>query len=180
MTFKLLFYSAILVWGSSCNKEISELPPPTQTGANTFGCKVDGSFWVPSGFGIIPTASKLEARMLPDHTLIINARNFSRSPTETEFEFVIKNVTATGEYFFNNNVTYPGLSASYTYYVKRKFTPLNEWITTSQVTGRVLITKIETGAGAFASGIFEFDAISMYNSSQVIHITDGRFDVRLP
>ena len=165
---------------SSCTKEVTELPPATQTGANTFGCKVDGSFWVPSGFSIFPTAPILEARMLPDRTLIINARNFSKSPTETEFEMVIKNVLAPGDYFLNTNVIYPGLSASYAYYVRRKFNPLNEWITTAQVTGRVTITKIETGASAFASGIFEFDAASITNTGPVIRVTEGRFDVRLP
>ena len=131
-------------------------------------------------FGIFPTAPILEARMLPDYTLIINARNFSKSPTETEFEIVVKNVSAPGDYLLNTTVVYPSHYASFAYFVRRKFTPLNEWITTSLVTGKVTITKIVFGANAFASGTFEFDAASMTNSGPVIHVTEGRFDVRLP
>src|SRR5882724_1729284 len=136
MRIKFLFYSAIVLLLNSCVKEVAELPPATQTGANTFGCKVDGSFWVPKGFSIFPASDLLEAMMLPDHTLIINARNYSKSPNETEFEIRIKNVVAPGEYFLNNDVVHPSLTYSYAYYVQRKFTPVNEWITTSQFTGK--------------------------------------------
>ena len=47
--------------GSSCNKnEIPptdnppQLPPETQTGANTFGCLVNGKVWLPKGGGLLP------------------------------------------------------------------------------------------------------------------------------
>ena len=179
MKFVLVFSLLIGFLVNSCVKEITELPPATQTGANTFGCKVDGAFWVPSGFGIIPTASKLEARMLPDNTLIINARNFSKSPTETEFEIQIRNVTAPGEYLLNRNTGYPPTGVNYAYYVRRKFNPLNEWITNTRNTGKVIITKAESGSNEIVSGTFEFNAISIYDSINVVHITEGRFDVRL-
>ena len=179
MKTKALFYIATILLISSCTKEVTELPEATQTGANTFGCKVDGNFWVPAGFGIVPTAPILEARMVSGNTLIINARNFSKSPTETEFEFRIKNVTGPGEYLLNSDVSHPSLDNSYVYYVLRKVNPLNEWLTSSQYSGRVLITRLETGANAFVSGTFELDAVSEDDNS-VIHITEGRFDVRLP
>ena len=117
--------------------------------------------------------------MLPDNTLIINARNFSRSPTETEFEIIIKNVIAPGEYLLNVNTGHPNLGASYAYYVRRRFTPLNEWITTSQFSGKVTITKTEMGSNGITSGLFEFYAKGLIDTSQVIHITEGRFDLRL-
>ena len=179
MRFRLIYFFITALLVSSCVKEITELPPATQSGANTFGCKIDGAFWVPAGFGIIPTAPKLEARMLPDNTLIINARNFSRSPTETEFEFIIKNVTAPGEYLLNVNTGHPNLGASYAYYVRRRLTPLNEWITTSQFSGKVTITKTEMSSNGITSGLFEFYAKGLIDTSQVIHITEGRFDLRL-
>ena len=179
---RFIFFQTLIIFLllCSCSKEVKELPPASQSGANTFGCKVDGAYWVPSGFGIIPTAPKLEARMLPDYTLIINARNFSRSPTETEFEIRVKNVTTTGDYLLNTNTTHPGLDASYAFYVRRRFNPTDEWITNAQYTGKVTITKIETGTNAIASGLFEFDAIGIINPGHVIHITEGRFDVKLP
>jgi Family of unknown function (DUF6252) len=170
----IILLSAILF---SCKKEVSELPPATQTGAKTFGCKVDGQFWVPAGFGIVPTASPLEARRSADGDLYINARNFSSSPTESEFEFFIKGVTTPGTYLLNTTVGYPSSSGSYGYYVHRKFTPDNEWITSAEYTGTVTITKIDT-VNSIVSGEFAFTAINLYNTPQPLAITEGRFDVR--
>jgi hypothetical protein len=161
----------------SCKKEVTELPPATQTGANTFGCKVDGALWVPAGFGVVPTAPILEARFVSDHDLLINARNFSSSPTESEFELFIKGATVPGTYLLNTAATYQNYNASYGYYVHRKFTPDNEWITSTLYAGSITLTKIDT-VNLFVSGTFEFQAINMYNTPQPLNITEGRFDVK--
>jgi len=162
----------------SCKKEISDLPAATQSGAHTFGCKIDGNFWVPAGFGIVPTAPKLEAK-IAGSDLYLNARNFSSSPTESEFEIFIKGLTetGTGNYTLNSGPSYPDYSNSYAYYVHRKFTPDNEWVTTSPYTGTVTITKIDS-VNHFVSGTFEFQAINLYNNPQPISVTEGRFDVK--
>ena len=42
-----------LLCAASCkkeNKNEDQLPPATQTGANTFGCLVNGKVWIPKGF----------------------------------------------------------------------------------------------------------------------------------
>ena len=44
---KLLFVLASVAVLTSCKKEVDELPEPTQTGANIFGAKLNGEFWVP-------------------------------------------------------------------------------------------------------------------------------------
>jgi hypothetical protein len=160
----------------SCTKDITELPPTTQTGANTFGCKIDGKFWEPSGFGIVPTAPILEARFAGTD-LFINARNFSTSPTESEFELFIKNITGPGNYPLNTTTGYPGANVSYGYYVHRKFTPDNEWITSAEYTGTITITRADI-ANHIVSGTFSFQAINLYNTPQPINITEGRFDVQ--
>ena len=160
----------------SCSKTVTELPPATQTGANTFGCSVDGKLWVPAGFGIAPTTPILEARFMPDSDFIINARNFSEEPTETEFEIFIKGMSATGTYSLNTTTGHPTQAVNYAYYVKRKLTPLNEWITSAQYTGTVTITK---NNDHIVSGTFQFQVINMYNTPQPVTVTDGRFDVRI-
>ncbi len=161
----------------SCSKDAVELPPATETGANTFGCKIDDKFWVPMGFGIVPTAPILEARFMGENNLLINARNFSSSPTETEFEFFIKAVTAPGTYLLNTTVSYPTFAANYAYYVHRKFTPDNEWITSAQYTGSINFTKVDT-VNHIISGSFAFQAINMYNAPQPLNVTEGRFDIK--
>lgn len=176
---KKLFLFSLLATAllSSCKKEVTELPPVTQTGAHTFGAKVDGNLWVPQGFGPFPANDILEATFFPGGDLRINARNFSASPNETEFEFFIKGVTAPGTYILNTTSTYPTMSVSYAYYVKRNLTPQNEWMTSAAYTGSVTITKIDE-VNNFVSGTFQFSAINLYNAPQPISVTEGRFDVK--
>lgn len=180
-TMKTFFAFCLIIISASqfsCKKNVSDLPSVTQTGANTFGCKVNGTFWVPAGFGIVPTAPKLEAR-IAGNDLFINARNFSSSPTETEFEIFIKDLAENGDYVLNTTTGYPtGLNSSYAYYVHRRFTPDNEWITSSSYMGTVTITKIDR-INHFVSGTFSFQAINLYNTPEPISITEGRFDVKL-
>ncbi|HEX2630900.1 MAG TPA: DUF6252 family protein [Chitinophagaceae bacterium] len=174
---KLLLSFSVLLVLVSCKKEITELPPPTQTGANTFGAKVNGSFFVPQGFGSLPASDILEVRRLPSKDVIINARNFASSPNEKEFELRIKNVIATGVYPLNTTTT-PGTSAaSYGYYVKRNVTPENEWITSATYTGSVTITHLDT-VNRIVSGTFEFNALNLYNAPEPLSVTEGRFDVK--
>jgi len=173
---KILIACLSIVLLASCKKEVSELPPATQTGANTFGAKVNGVLWAPQGFGSFPANDILEARM-SGHDITINARNFSSSPNETEFQLTIFNVTAPGTYQFNTDVIHPNGTASYGYYVKRNITPQNEWLTSSIYTGSVNITRIDD-VNMIVSGTFQFDAGSIYNSD-VLHVTEGRFDVKI-
>lgn len=169
----------ILLFTISCKKNVSELPAPSQNGSNIFGCNVNGKLWVPAGFGIVQTAPKLEARYGGPQSVFINARNFSSSPTETEFEIHLENITGPGTYNLNENTSkYPSQTASYAYYVSREVTPTDEWITNSQYTGIVTVTAYDT-VNNFISGTFQFDAINLYNEPKPLHVTDGRFDVKL-
>ncbi len=163
----------------SCKKEVSELPPATQTGANTFGAKVNGVFWIPRGFGPIPASDKLEVRVLGGTDMYINAMDISSSPTETEFEISVKGITGPGTYLLNTTVGYPSSASNYAYYVKRILTPKEEWMTTSIQTGSVTITKFDL-TNKIVSGTFQFNMSDIYDASRTISVTDGRFDIRIP
>ncbi len=92
---------------------------------------------------------------------------------------LLQNATKPGTYLLNQSTAhFPNHSASYAYYVERRFTPTNEWITNIQYTGKVEITRIDT-VNNIISGTFEFSAINLYNTPQPITITDGRFDVKI-
>jgi hypothetical protein len=159
----------------SCKKKIEELPPATQTGANTFGARVNGENWIPQGFGPFPAGNLLEARFV-GNTLRIQARNFASSPNETEFEIYLVNGTTPGTHQLNTDGTYHNPAANYGYYVKRNVTPQNEWQTSATYTGTVTLTRVDTVAN-IVSGIFQFNAINQYNTPQPLSVTDGRFDV---
>ncbi len=161
----------------SCKKEVSDLPAATQTGANTFGVKVNGEFWAPQGFGPIPANDILEAAML-GNDIRINARNFASSPNETEFAIYIQNVLAPGTYILNANASHPSTSSSYGYFVKRRLTPISEWITSSSKTGTVNITKIDRTA-RIVSGSFEFTGNPLIAGDAPLVVTEGRFDLKL-
>jgi hypothetical protein len=168
----------LLFTTASCKKTIDELPPATQTGANTFGAKVDGKLWGPAGFGIVPTAPILAARYYGDG-IIINAGNYSSSPTESEFEIYIQHLSGPGVYPLNfDTQKYPNENGSYAYYVLRKLTPLNEWITGTQYSGSVNITLNDT-TNRIISGTFQFNAMNLYGAQQQLQVTDGRFDIKV-
>lgn len=168
----------ILFVFASCNKEVEELPPATQTGANTFGAKVDGELWVPQGFGALPANDILEARYTSPNAIMINARNFRKSPKETEFEIFVNNITGPGTYQLNTDITRPALTASYGYFVEREFTPKNEWQTSPTYTGSVTITRFDV-VNNIVSGTFQFNALNISGSPEPISVTEGRFDVKL-
>lgn len=161
----------------SCSKSVSELPPETQTGANTFGSKVNGEIWVPQGLGAVPTNDILEGHLAITE-LTLNARNFSKSPTETEFEIHLVGVTGPGTYLLNADVVHPSSDQNYAYYVKRKFTPENEWLTSAHYTGVVNITKLDI-PNMIVSGNFHFDMMNIYNAPEPVSVTEGRFDIKL-
>ena len=170
-----LFVVSLLI---SCKKkEIKELPAATQTGANTFGLKINGENWIPQGFAGIADSDLLKARLLGT-MLVITAQNFASTPTETEFELKIYNVTGTGTYLMNTNTSYPGGPTSYAYHVKRRLTPLDEWITSAAQTGSITITKLDTVAG-IVSGTFQFNAENDIDATKTIAVTEGRFDIKL-
>ncbi|MEO6613100.1 MAG: DUF6252 family protein [Chitinophagaceae bacterium] len=162
----------------SCKKEVAELPPATQTGANTFGAKVNGVNWIPKGFAGIPSNDILEARVLGSTDLYINAMDISSSPTETEFEISIKGITGPGTYILNANTSYPSSVANYAYYVKRILTPKEEYLTSSSQTGSVIITRFDL-SNKIISGTFQFNMGDIFEPSRSISVTDGRFDIRI-
>ena len=168
---RLLPIVAVLFFLTSCKKNISELPPATGTGADTFGASINGKLWAPQKFGIVPTAEILEARYEPNNSVVINARNFASSPKESEFEFRLKGITGPGVYAFGDDT---GNSA---YYVERKINPTGEWKTNSQYTGRITITT-DDRTNRILAGTFEFQAGSLYGDAPVT-VTDGRFDVKV-
>lgn len=173
---KIIPFICLTLLFLSCKKEIKELPPATQTGANTFGLKINGEMWVPQGFAGIPDRDLLVARLLGD-VLIVTAQNFSSSPTETEFAFRLFGVNGPGTYPLNMNTSYPSGPSSYGYHVKRRLSPLDEWITSAAQTGFVTITRLDTAAH-IVSGTFQFNAENLVNAAQTISVTEGRFDVK--
>jgi len=169
-------FSVLLL--ASCKKDVTELPSDTQTGANTFGAKVNGELWGPQGFGPFPANNLLKATFNSfTSVLLINARNFASSPNETEFEIYLTGVTGPGTYMLNSNTSRLSTS-SYGYFYKNKLNPVEEWMTTADYTGSVTITKLDI-ANLIVSGTFQFNAISNATPPNALNVTEGRFDIKI-
>jgi hypothetical protein len=173
---KLLVLFVVSLVIISCQKKVDELPPATQSGANTFGAKVNGNMWVPTS-SPLPGAAKLEAGYIANG-VIIHARNLASTPTETEFEFFIQNPD-TGTFTLNTDTQiYPNQTGNYGYYILRKINPLSEWITTSQIGGSINITRYDN-VNHIISGTFQFDAVTINGNPDTLHVTEGRFDIKI-
>lgn len=168
---KLIPFFALLLFFSSCKKNISELPEAPGNGSEVFGASINGKLWVPQKFGIMPSAQILEAHYEPENSVVINARNFASSPNESEFELRIKNIAGPGIYMLG------GDSGNSAYYVERKITPKDEWKTNQQYTGSVTIT-VNDRTNKIIAGSFQFQAASLYGRDPIT-VTDGRFDVKV-
>ncbi len=146
--------------------EIDKLPPATQTGANTFGCLLDGKAFLPGNF---PNASNCfyqfvdgqfyfvvsAANDINDNLKVIRLRTEKKQIFEGEtydlFEWIDGN--ATGNYT-NNNI---------------------ELYTTHTHTGKLIITKLDE-VNHIVSGTFWFD---VQDNTGVVHqIREGRFDMQ--
>ena len=148
------------------------LPPATQTGANTFGCLIDGEVWVPR----VP----LLAVTYVDKYALFNEKNLSGSgilltnlvDSKNDDHFTLAFTSS----FFQER-TYQTLSDTAAFRFNPDFRKLNDQYghIDGDTSNYLTITKIDT-AHNFISGIFRC-VLYTANKSKSIKITDGRFDM---
>jgi len=154
----------------ACEREapqpVDQLPPATQEGANTFGCLVDGELWLPesdSWLDVPWTASFYQG------TLFIKAKNASK-PSAFSFE-LLDRVHSEGTYVLLHEPWNGG-----------QFIRFSEgesvYRPDSTHFGYLTITKLDTSEPYFVSGTFYFDAVNENDSTDIVQITDGRFDLK--
>ena len=171
----------------SCKKDVApvdQLPPETQTGANTAGALIDGVAWLPNGNnGPIPAIRPISggymsaSQGIPKHSVSLRMVKNDR----TGIEFFVQSVDKPGRYplSFDTGLLYsspnPKSYGLYTIDGLSNTDPDYNYITTSTKTGYVNFTVADTLTGNIA-GTFEFDAIDN-PSGKTIKISGGRFDI---
>ena len=182
----LLLYAAILLCFcfAQCKKtkdipktELEKLPPITQTGANTFGCLVDGVAWLPNGTK--PQNGGPNIQVYVDPTFQGGAFYITGHKYQTPSELISigsGNCTNFGLFNLINNVN----AASYSKTILGStacFLSSDDFGTFKY--GFLNITRYDLASNVF-SGTFEF---KLYNSQSLcgdtIRVTNGRFDVKL-
>lgn len=154
-----------LFCGTSCEKEKekvwAELPPETQTGANTIGCLVDGELWATSKLPGNPYTPSMSAYYIvgADSALL----TFYAVGREGNMVFFItdpqigKNRTSVRAGF--------NLKPDCEQFLKENISS-------------VYITRFDT-KGRVVSGRFAFELPCEKNEGNVIRVTEGRFDMYL-
>lgn len=172
----LLFLLVTVLSLSCCDKDdnnsknpIDQLPPETQTGANTAGCLVDGKAFLPKGY-------------FPDGNLncnYINGKDFNisiaqRNDNETLSMNVISYNTSliVGETYQLKE--YDANSKFGEYIIVYNSIKETRFSTNEITTGELKITY-HNFEKAILSGTFWFDAVNQ--DGEIVKIREGRFDM---
>lgn len=177
---KLLLYccTLLLTQCSKCKENDpnpeEQLPPATQTGANTFGCLVNGQTWTPQGNN---GTANLRVTYDPGYaggSLSIRAYRFI-GDTDKQQSFILGGapISQVGTYSCSMPVQYTAY-----FFDETKSRPCDSYYGTADLTckGQLTITRLDLQAGII-SGTFNF---TLYKPGcDSVRVTNGRFDKKL-
>jgi len=143
-----------------------QLPPETTTGANTFGCLVNGKVWRNGGVGF-PNLS-LSLNTLRDSTLIIEALRNNNETKDGFALYITNNLISEKKYILDSiNVFF--------YYSAYNIVNNNSCTYQKWGKGFIELTRFDL-KNNIVSGRFE---ATLYNTEcDSIVITQGRFDLK--
>ncbi|TAE42968.1 MAG: hypothetical protein EAZ51_05485, partial [Sphingobacteriales bacterium] len=167
----LLLLFSLLMLSASCKKEkaknpIDDLPPATQTGANTFGCLINGEIWKPKA-GLLSRVLYYDyERYNNEDFLRISAIRVISDVNKMKLTIGIVGINKNGKYSVtdgNYNVNYSDTKSGCDYYDDK------------DLSGTLIITRYDLQAGII-SGTFNFKLEK--TGCPTIIATEGRFDLR--
>jgi hypothetical protein len=183
---KVLFLLSILLLLYGCEKkDLTELPPATQEGKNTFGCLINGKLFVPRGkeYG-----GNLRLFLYGGDNLqlsVISNSDSSEMKIKEYLDFNIYGIDKEGVYELklresNENILYSPV---------RYLRAINDRvncsfsITNHNISGTLTITKINRDPkNVFVSGTFEFTLTMRkpgFCDLITLKVTQGRFDIQI-
>lgn len=179
-TIKHLFLLPMLyiIVFSSCKKsntpvltELEKLPPITQTGANTFGCLLNGKAWLPKDNFGQPTFELDVDPTFGNGIFVLSAVRYETGSNSTSFSIGSVACTNSGNYNIelpNQNFSYSStlLGCSFTHNSNNVYRK-----------GSFTITRYDLANRIF-SGTFDF-TIYKQGCGDTLYFTNGRFDKKL-
>ncbi len=155
--------------------ELQKLPPITQTGANTFGCLVDGVAWLPNGSRPQNGGSNIQLYVDPTFQggrFSIVGHQYNNFQSKVSFGSSI----CTNAGYFDISLSANGID--YNRFLNNINTcEFSSFDAGTYRRGFFNISRYDLTNGIF-SGTFEF-TIRSQACGDTIRITDGRFDVKL-
>ena len=184
MKYFLLVIPLALLGLSQCKKADQapakpedQLPPATQTGANTLGCLIDGQAWVPGGNYLSDNLSVIYDPGYLGGALQIKADRYTGPQKQ------IRQALTFGAAYVDKAGSYPfaltGPNGVY-YADDNRDVPCREfgrWNTVTYQTGVLTVTRFDLRAGIIA-GTFTF-TLAQKGCADTLKITQGRFDHKL-
>jgi hypothetical protein len=173
MKKSILLLASIVLLAASCEKDgpfsnDGKLPAATTSGKNTFGCKINGKVWLPSG-GYpweSPVNGKHDRGWVGCDQLFVSAIiTYDDGDTSIHQEMIL-------------NAWCPVIGENEITPIKGAFTDFNgcgRYRVDTLSPHILVITKLDT-ANYIGSGTFEFKAIND-DCKDTLVITEGRFDV---
>lgn len=169
-----IFVGCIILAFASCTKDDfkkEELPPETCTGANTFGCLVNGQLWVAKSSSGSP-AMNVDYFSATELNIFASRNNIANVPVNSTLEsitFSIKNDSIKTKHFILDDVLKRQGSYSSDRY--------NCYYQTGYTTASKLEITFHNVRERIISGRFELYFPAQGNCA-AIAITNGRFDIR--
>ena len=168
--FLLFFLTPFLLTGFHCRKNpvLPQLPTETQTGANTFGCKINGELWLPKG--AFPTTPAYRVQYYKsDGALLIKTNRSNKGES--------LNIYLYGVYKDSTFIIFNPPNNAFNYSNSNSSSSCNWYDRTNSVqTGSVTITKLDLTT-KIVSG--KFDGTLKIAACPDIVITEGRFDFKM-
>jgi hypothetical protein len=171
-----------LLAANSCKKhkhdvpsEESKLPPETQSGANTFGCLINGKAFLPKGSGFGgPVLSCFYIQNTPTeqgYFLGLSSSDASNKSDEVSIGIGTDSLQVSiGSY----NLIEEATGNYFAYYLRVNQQGANQYYTSSNDPGVITITKFDE-QNQIISGTFHFNVVTETNDT--LKITEGRFDM---
>ena len=162
-----------------------QLPPITMVGANTFGCKINGVVMVPrNSIGYVPPGSNhypvINLNGINNEYTYIQAADLRETNRGGVFLY-LQNTAGTPTFQVGEYDIFDGISPSflndnynnYIYVTAYKNGVANNYKSIAGI-GKIIITKNEN---SIFSCTFSCKVKNVSNSSDIIDITEGRFDI---
>lgn len=155
---------------------VNQLPPATQTGANTAGCLVNGEPFIPKGYitgGNLPRYYDGENFSLG---LIKKESNSIGRSIHIILEEMEQQLSVGSSIILNTKLESPPPIQVGLYEIGAPSPPHPEFYETNDtITGELIITNHDFD-NAILSGTFWFDAVN--SEGEIVEVREGRFDVK--
>ncbi|MCC1483220.1 hypothetical protein [Winogradskyella immobilis] len=192
MRVTLLVFCIYSILFNSCSNTDDEpelrLPPITQTGANTFGCLIDGQLLIPrdgSGSTLGPDSgmSFISLGEFPNYLYNeISVRDFKSGNGELlDIHFVDLHQNGEGIYNVKESNCQDNVDANPSLNIRSRIWDENEqifrWYCSIEDSGTLTITRYDS-ENRIVSGTFNCIVQNRDDPNDFIEITQGRFDIK--